>query len=350
MAQVHNQLGSSRFINMCTANLLVHVYLFAQFPLFYSRFSDEEQAAPIVALSLICFSIGMILPGPFGAYLLERYKRKQLFLNSLIVFCAVSMAALHLPGIWQGLSPWLFGLEGAVYGLMQAAMGSTMVNDMLISAQRTKGDCFFGWAGRLGLPVGLVAGRWLIDMLPDDAVIWWSTVTLAVAYLLVAQTTVPVKAPVKMAVLTCDRFFLPSAWRTMLGLLPPAFLMGLAVGRFSGIWEYVAIAVGYGLAFVTQVFFGTMRLHFTRICTGYVLLTVSVALALTAATPTLPSLLTSMLLLGMGCALTSANLLTHFVECSEHCQRGTAQHTHLLVWSAAFALGFMAATGHLAWS
>lgn len=103
---------------------------------------------------------------------------------------------------------------------------------MLISAQRTKSDCFFGWAGRLGLPIGFAIGRWLIDLLPHEAVIWWSPVTLAVAYLLVAQTTVPVKAPVKMAVLTCDRFFLPSAWRTMLGLLPPAFLMGLAVGGY----------------------------------------------------------------------------------------------------------------------
>ena len=94
---------------------------------------------------------------------------------------------------------------------------------MLISAQRTKSDCVSGWAGRMGLTIGFAIGRWLIDLLPHEAVIWWSPVTWDVAYLLVAQTTVLVKAPVKMAVLTCDRFFLPSAWRTMLGLLPLLF-------------------------------------------------------------------------------------------------------------------------------
>ena len=229
MAPVHNQLSSSRFINMCVANLLIHVYLFAQIPLFAFRMPDVARLEATMVAGLLCFSAGMIVPGPFSAHLLERYRRKLLYLNALLVFAAASMVLLHLPLAFLPYAPVFMGLEGAAYGVMQVAMGSTIINDMLISAQRTKGDCFYAWAGRLGGPFGLLAGALLMQVLPPDSVLWWSPVVLCLAYLLVAQTMVPVKAPVKMAVFTCDRFFLPAAWRTMLALLPFACAIGFAV-------------------------------------------------------------------------------------------------------------------------
>ena len=76
---------------------------------------------------------------------------------------------------------------------------------------------------------------------------------------------------------------------------------------------------------------------------GYLLLTAALAVAVLTGAEWGVRGMWAMLLLGAGVAFASSNLLIHFVECSEHCQRGTAQNTHLLVWSLAFALGYMAA-------
>lgn len=339
MGQVHNRLCSTRFVNLCLANLLVNLFVFAQLPLWQQKLPQPDAAHPVLCCGLLAFCIGMIVPGPFVAHLLEKYRRKLLYLQALVVLVLCAVGAFCLPdGQACILVSLLFALEGAAYGVMQIAMGTTIVNDMLVSAQRTKGDCFYAWAGRIGMPGGLLAGSIMSACVPAPGSVWWAAVAPAVAYLLVAQTTIPVKAPVRMPVVALDRFFLPSSWGTMLALFPSAFVVGLLLSVHTSMAGLVALLAGYVLAFLLQRCVQVQRFHFTRICLGYVFLAVALAIDALHGGADISAWLPD-LSAGCGCALVSANLLVHFVEHSEHCQRGTAQNTHLLVWTLAFCLG-----------
>lgn len=98
-------------------------------------------------------------------------------------------------------------LQGVAYGVSQTALGTTLVNDTLLSRQRNKGDIIYGWAGRIGIPLGLFLGYGLSLGLPVPQAYFWALIPCALSFVLVAQTVVPIKAPVKVPLLTFDRFF-----------------------------------------------------------------------------------------------------------------------------------------------
>ena len=75
--QVHNGLKSSRFINMCVANWFLHIYVYAMIPLLSLQTLGLGSEARWVGWGVLAFAIGMVLPGPFGAYLMERLDAAQ---------------------------------------------------------------------------------------------------------------------------------------------------------------------------------------------------------------------------------------------------------------------------------
>lgn len=328
---------------MCLANLLTNAYVFAQLPLLNGRADLSACSFPFLPSSILLFCIGMIVPGPFVAHLLERYKRKHLFLNALIMLVLTSVAVLLLPEPYHVVSHVLMGLEGAFFGMMQIAMGSTIINDMLISAKRTKGDCIYAWMGRMGIPLGLLMGYLLSHHLPYPSCVWWSIIAPAAAFVLVAQTVIPVKAPVNMPVMALDRFFLPSSWSAMLMLFPAALGLGFMVETANDLISIVALVAGYALAYLCCILLPAKRFLFSRISLGYALLTLGFALIASPISSHLPLWLIP-LMIGWGSAWVSASMLVRFVEYSEHCQRGTAQNTHLLIWSLSFAIGYLSAS------
>ena len=93
--QVHNGLKSSRFINMCVANWFLHIYVYAMIPLLSLQTLGLGSEARWVGWGVLAFAIGMVLPGPFGAYLMERRSRKDVFLKALLLpLWAMSMPTM----------------------------------------------------------------------------------------------------------------------------------------------------------------------------------------------------------------------------------------------------------------
>lgn len=339
MAQVHNPLRSTRFVNMCTANWLLHAYVFAQIPLFAERQAAFENFRQLSFCCIAAFAVGMLLQGPFCAHLLEKHKRKALYLNSVFIIALATLGIMLLPVEYRRVIPLLALAEGVAYGISQISMGGTIVNDMLLSAQRTKGDCVYGWTTRLGIPSGLLAGWLLVEFFGATSGFAWSLCALALSYVFVAQTTVPVKAPVKMPAFTLDRFFLPSSWPRMLMLLPVALLTGCMFFYAKDLWEFVAMLAGCLVALAADCTKKCPHRRFTQLCTGYLLTVVSLVLyAFTAAS--FYGLLAALFLSAAGLSTASASLLAITVEKSEHCQRGTAQNTHLIVWCIGMAIGY----------
>lgn len=339
MTQVHNPLRSTRFVNMCIANWLLHAFVFAQIPLFTHKLEYITDAHKLSFQCIVAFALGMVLQGPFCAHLLEKHKRKALYLNSVFIVAVSTLAIMLLLVDYVSAIPLFALVEGAAYGVSQISMGGTIVNDMLLSAQRTKGDCVYGWTTRLGIPAGLLAGVLLVDCLGVISGFCWSLCALALSYLFVAQTTIPVKAPVKMPAFTLDRFFLPSSWPRMLMLLPVSLLAGCLLYHATGVWELIAILAGSLVSWAIDSRRKTYNCNFTHLCVGYLLTVVSLALYAFVASE-IYGLIVALFLSAIGLSTASASLLAITVECSEHCQRGTAQNTHILVWCIGLAIGY----------
>lgn len=341
--QVHNGLTGSRFVNMCVANWFLHIYVYAIIPLLTCKAVSLGESEVWVGLSVLAFAIGMVLPGPFGAHLMERRSRKAIYLKALIVLGPIAtIGYIFANDVRLLLAIQL--LQGVAYGVSQTALGTTLVNDTLLSRQRNKGDIIYGWAGRIGIPLGLFLGYGLSLGIPVQQAYFWALIPCALSFVLVAQTVVPIKAPVKVPLLTFDRFFLPRSLPLSLSMFAAPWVMGRVAGAFpkSESWllgsAYVCLSLGVLVAFLAQLFIRRKVGQRTLIAIGYVFVVVGLILV------SLPNLAIGNLgdlLLGGGIGAVSSRHLMDWVTKSAHCQRGTAQNTYLICWRWAFSLGLL---------
>lgn len=337
--QVHNRLSSSRFINMCAANWFLHIFIFAIVPLLAVQVENLGGTPEWTGYAVLAFAIGMVLPGPFGAHLMERRSRKEVFLKAAIVAGPVVTLLGYMTGVYSLESIVVLQLlQGMAFGVAQTALGTTLVNDILLSKQRNRGDIIYGWAGRLGIPLGLFFGYILLQTMTVDLAFWWTLVPCALAFLLVAQTTVPVKAPVKVPLMTLDRFFLPSSMHLGLSMFAAPWVFGRMAGLMSGAWPCLCLAFGVLAAFLMQLF--VRRRMGQRGIVSFAYLLILVALYMLSVNSfAIVSVAYGMLGLGVG-AVSSRHLMD-WVTTAQHCQRGTAQNTYILTWRMAFSLGFL---------
>lgn len=335
-----NQLKSSRFINMCVANWFLHLYVFSLIPLLYAQNRQLHGENSMVAWAVVAFAVGMIIPGPFGAHMMECCSRKEVFLKAMVVIGI-------FPTIGYVYAPhpaWLIvlhGIQGMAFGVAQTALGTTLVNDVLKSKQRDKGDVIYAWAGRLGIPLGLFLGFLLLHFMTIESAFWWSLVTCMLSFLVVAQTQVPLKAPVKVPLITFDRFFLPKSFPLMLSMFAAPWLMGRVVGNGVAAAACLCMALGAFLAFVEQILLRKRLGQQVAVCAGYVLLLLSCILL---AMPGVYSTYMVYVLIGFAVGTVSSRHLIEWILKAEHCQRGTAQSTYMLSWRLSFALGFVIST------
>lgn len=335
----YSRLTSPRFIKLCVANWLLHLYVFSMPALLDAGYRQSGAGHAPTGWAVLAFALGMVLPGPLGAWLMEQRSRKGVFLRAMLLLGLLptwGYANLPLP-VW-GIA--LHGLQGVAFGIAQTALGTTLVNDLLPSNQRSQGDVRYAWAGRLGIPMGLVCGLLLANFVPLPAAFWWTLLPCAASFLLVAQTEIPVKAPVKVPLFTLDRFFWPGSWRLSLTLFAAPWLLGRLAGTEScGLFPCCAMVAGTLTAFLLQ-----------RLLCRFFSPTLSVSLCYILLLPALlwtslggeVQLLAGSFLIGLGVSEVSSRHLSCWVKQAEHCQRGTAQSTYMLSWRISFALGFAA--------
>lgn len=335
--QVTSQLTSSRFANMCAANWFLHLYVFSMIPLLYVQSRQLGADGTVVVWAVAAFAIGMVLPGPFGAHLMERRSRKQVFLKAM-----VAIGLLPTFGYVNVCNPeWivvLHGFQGMAFGVAQTALGTTLVNDLLLSKERNAGDIIYAWAGRLGIPLGLALGFVLLQLFTLAHAYWWALAACGMAFLLVAQTPVPLKAPVKVPLLTCDRFFIPKSFPLVITMFAAPWAMGRVVGAGVDVTGCVCLTAGTLITFLTHLLVRHRVGQNGAVSVGYTILMVAFALI---GAPGLYTTYAAYVLLGIGMGTVSSRHLIGWLTSAEHCQRGTAQNTYMISWRMAFTLGFV---------
>ena len=150
---------------MAVANLLLSMsvtMLIPTLPLWMAtalHFTSKE-----VGLIMGAFAVGLFLPGVFCSYAVQQQRRNMVFLRCVLLL-GVSMIlpmvpshALHLPlviGLWRLL-------QGALFGLAQMVLTSTLIIDTCESHQRTEANHSATWFGRFALSLGPMLGLLLM--------------------------------------------------------------------------------------------------------------------------------------------------------------------------------------------
>lgn len=170
------------------------------------------------------FLAGMVLVGPFHAYLADALKRKHVLLFS-VAGIALTLAVASYAG--EANNGWIALLQGACFALATGA-GTTISIDITPSGHRTGGNMLFALCGRTGMVAGMVLGVWAFSAYPLVHLSYMAAALAALALLLSALVYVPFRAPIGVRLCSLDRFLLARAWLPALNVGLLAFGLGIA--------------------------------------------------------------------------------------------------------------------------
>lgn len=336
-------------MRICIANLLLFSSLYVLFPVLpvemASRFGASVAQNGVVFLF---FTLGMFLMGPFYAYLVDAYKRKHVCLYAIATMVAATSGYAFVGNLKELLL--LCMAQGMAFGVATTA-GITLAIDVTNTTLRSAGNVGFSWMARLGMMLGLMSGACFHHIYTFQNLLSFSILSGVAAMLAVMGVYVPFRAPIVTKFYSFDRFLLLRGWIPAVNIMLVMFVPGLFIplthpflgqslvgGGAIFLPLFGGVGVGYLLSlFVSRLFF--MKEKMTRkimIGLGLEILAVSL-IGMTS------SLLAPSLLLGLGLGLVLPEFLMTFVKLSQHCQRGTANTTHLLFCELGIALGIAAA-------
>ena len=335
--------ASLAVVLMCLANLMLNAYIFSLIPIIYMQWGAET-----TIFSVLAFAMGLFVIGPFNSWFVETFPRKTVCLKSIFLLAFPFLLFLYIvDSFWMIL---FLGIQGIGFATAQNALCNTLINDLQVSRNRTRGDNLLNKFGHLGLPFGWLLGFYL-PMLSKQfcAIPLFSFAVSAspviIAFLAVVFIRVPLKAPIHAKVFSSDRFLRLSAWPLFLLTVLAAAIEGLFVG-YSLSWNPEIIAAnalylggGFLISLLLQkVVFADADTR-AEFVSGVVFLLGALLLFLHPLDIVHSA---SFLLFGIGTGLLSARLLIYFLKLSGHCQRGTSQNTHFLGWRLGFAIGIIA--------
>lgn len=300
---------------------------------------------PEIGLMALAYSIGLFALGPCCSYLTQKYRRNRVCLLMIALLCAIvsgmSYCSLHpLPfSHYELLYLGIIGAfcVGAVFGLAQILLCSTLVIDKCESFWRTQANHHLAWFGRIALAIG--------PYLACRLSAWSEWVALAglglavSAIVLIGLVKFPFKTPDDdVHLFSTDRFFLTRGWRLFLCFLPVSLIMGMMVSIMHHADFYLYLFLGFSLGVIAEKWiFANAELESETVA-GLIVILLALLLLLTrremaevyTIAPTM---------LGFGSGIISSRFLLFFLKLSDHCRRGTSQSTFILAWESGIGLG-----------
>ena len=341
-----NHLWTIHFMRICIANLLLFISLYMLFPVVPVEMADHL-GVPVsqTGAMFLLLTLGMFAIGPFHAYLVDAYKRKYVCAFSFATMVAATVGYGFVNDITQLLL--LCFVQGIAFGMATTA-GITLAIDITNTNLRSSGNIAFSWAARLGMLIGIALGVGLYQWYDFKTLLYVSVIAGLAGIFFVSRVYVPFRAPIVPNLCSSDRFLLLRGWLPAFNLMLIAFIPGLLLPVFHNSLSDVFIGnieipffaiVGVGFLFSVLLARFVYREEKTlRVITlGISLMMVSFILL-----KELPAIVTA-ILLGVGLGLVTPEFLLMFVKLSQHCQRGTANTTHLLAWETGMSLGVAAA-------
>jgi MFS family permease len=305
---------------------------------------DQNLSAVETGLVMGAYGAGLFLLGAFVSYLVQRYRRNIVCIVAIAALAALLALLYYLDSLrYQFVEfPVLLLLRlamGAVFGLSQMVLCSTLIIDTCESFQRTEANFATGWFGRIALALGPLAGL-LILRYTDYATVFLAAMGCAVVSLvLVLMVNFPFRTPEDDVPVAClDRFFLPHGTVLFLNLLMVTVALGLLLSFQLPLLFYAMLMCGFlGALLCWRFVFRDAELK-SEVVSGLILFGVALIMLLTRSN--LPVVdYAAPLFIGLGLGLIGSRFLLFFIKLSRHCQRGTSQSTFMLGWESGIAIG-----------
>ena len=343
--QIHITQWQRGFWLLAIANFLVAMSVYVLVPVMpLWLINGEGFSAGDAGLAMGAFGVGMFAFGGFCSYLVQRYRRNRICMDAilLMVICITLLQSFlqHDFGVVERW--WIFAqriLFGAVYGLAEMVLASTLIIDKCTSAMRTEANHSTAWFSRFAVALGPMVGL-LVYHITDSfwRVILVSDVCVIISLLLIRAVKFPFRAPDENThVFSLDRFFLPQGTPLFINI----FLIMLPVGMLFSLalpWMFYAMMMaGFALALLAQRFvFQNAELK-SEVVTGMILIVA--AMQMMHVYDINKVIFVAPTMIGLAIGLIGSRFLLFFIKLSRHCQRGTSSSTFLLGWESSIAIG-----------
>ena len=352
--QIHISQWQRGFWLLAIANFLVAMSVYVLVPVMPLWLMEGEGfSAHDAGLAMGAFGVGIFALGGFCSYLVQRYRRNRICMEAIIlmVICITLLHSFFQHDFGAVEKWWVFAqriLFGAVYGLAEMVLASTLIIDKCTSSMRTEANHSTSWFSRFAVALGPMVGLIVYHLTGSFwRVILVSDVCVIISLLLIRAVKFPFRAPEENThVFSLDRFFLtqgtPLFVNIFLIMLPVGMLFSLALP-----WMFYAMMmVGFVLALMAQRFvFQNAELK-SEVVTGMILIVAAMQIMHVYSIDKVIYVAPTMI--GLAIGIIGSRFLLFFIKLSRHCQRGTSSSTFLLGWESSIAIGI--GIGYLSFS
>ena len=341
---VHIRLWHKDFWLMAIANFLLAMTVYMLVPTMPRWLMDaQEFSAMDAGIAMASFGVGLFALGAFVSYMVQHYRRNMVCIFAVLIEALLMIALYYVDGLHMRVAdPMVIFVQrfaqGAVFGLAQMVLTSTLIIDTSESFQRTEANHSAAWFSRFALSMGPMSGL-LIGRLAGFHNVLLATVFCALAVVvLVMLVNFPFRAPQDdIPTVSLDRFFLPHGFPLFVNLQLVTLAVGIILSVVLIEQFYSMMMVGFAVAILSQRFvFKNAELK-SEVITGLILMGVALLMMITRHLPIVTY--AAPLFIGMGVGLIGSRFLLFFIKLSRHCQRGTSQSTFLLGWESGIAWG-----------
>ena len=339
---IHIRLWNKDFWFLALANTLFTMAVYMQMIVVFRSLVSAGVPWQTTAWAVGGFAIGLPLLGPFCSILVQRYRRNRVCIWTMLLMVACLLVPVMFPADHPlATTRIMIGTRvatGALFGLAQMVLTSTLVIDTCEARQRTEANYAAAWFGRFAVSLGPLAAILVMRSYGQETVIWVSVGLTLAAILLVLMVSFPFRTPEDdVRLFSLDRFFLPEAWALSVNLLMITVAVGLLLaGQLSTPLFFAALMLGFLLAIIAEKFvFVNAELKSESVCA--LILIIFAILLMMSGKQTTPY--TIPVLIGLGMGLIGSRFLLFFIKLSHHSKRGTSQSSFFLSWEMGLAAG-----------
>ena len=339
---IHIRLWNKDFWFLALANTLFTMAVYMQMIVVFRSLVSAGVPWQTTAWAVGGFALGLPLLGPFCSILVQRYRRNRVCIWTMLLMVACLLVPVMFPADHPlATTRIIIGTRvatGALFGLAQMVLTSTLVIDTCEARQRTEANYAAAWFGRFAVSLGPLAAILVMRSYGQETAIWVSAGLTLAAILLVLMVSFPFRTPEDdVRLFSLDRFFLPEAWALSVNLLMITVAVGLLLaGQLSTPLFFAALMLGFLLAIIAEKFvFVNAELKSESVCA--LILIIFAILLMMSGKQTTPY--TIPVLIGLGMGLIGSRFLLFFIKLSHHSKRGTSQSSFFLSWEMGLAAG-----------
>jgi len=345
------KLWNNNFQWICESNFWIYNALYALLiglPLMLEQDPNINRETLIIAT--LCFIIGIWLPGLFTAYLMNRFKRKSIYLITLLG-CALATTPLLNHSEWVVSSRLI---QGICFGLA-LNLGSTLAIDISASSNRKAAINTYARTGRIGTLTGIAAAWVLFHLMGEKGIYYFSLACNILSFCCICMVSITFHKKLKVDRISLDRFLRPHTWTYSIIVLFLGISSGLLLlNTFILAKQYIPSCSLMQLAPWCTFFLGVSVTfcvrHFVlkKKASLYLILIIlallSIECAILGYSKNGIPLLFIFFLIGGSIELLATEFLSLFIKKSRHNERSTASYSFLLSWETGMLLGFCIGT------